>query len=496
MNGAVTQALQTANRSAATALGLAVAVACAVPETLWLPAPSTDSARTAIVFLEWSNQRRAYVQTVSDDALQFPALDWVDGPPDDYRVTVALYAPSPVELGLTTGPLPAAVVPQTCAPLNVPASVMVLDVDEGVYEDWQADTLTDAHRTHLTTGETCIADSPCPRYEAEFLLLPVRTNVRRMVAGQATNEVLMLQSSVGDNPALGPLTVIQTTDETFTLRQVGEYRANAAMTKRPDGTLFLGGARGYVAQGPVDEPGRLVESKVFEDRYNIVAMVAADDDSGDVYGLAELKDPDGVARAVFLEYSGDVERGLVDGSLWTITSTFTVRNIKVPQSNLLWLGPDEVIGAYGDDKLLYVRDGQYQAVAVDFSSGTPALQNIVETTDARGRSVLFAGAANGLLYSSVPDAPRAEWNFLGRPTDFGEGILSSKATASNEVFLGSSNGLYSVFHTTFGFCPTDESSTGDIEAIGQTRHGVLVAGDKLNDGSYRIALLRRGPDED
>ena len=454
----------------ATAWLVATTGACRAPETLWFPPPSPpDDAQSVVWLIEWPQGQLAYAQATPSptSVAEFPAVDWVDGPPDFFRVAAAFYNDSLDDLQLPDGRLAPAVAPRPCA-VNTPFQVYDAEVIEGELIEWRSQaTLTEDQQDFLSLGLNCARPSQCQAYQVDIALLGSTSSVLDMIRLDA--ERLMVVQEDGR---------ASTVDLEGVQLQGSVRQSVSAAAIRPDGRLFFGNLRGRIESGPTLV--QLVTSTITDSDRRIVALAATTDDSDDVYALSITPQPPTVALHYF------------DGSRWTEFWRDEVGATSAVQSRLLWLEPGRLIGVFGGASLLVVEDEDVERIEIGRSVlGPVELTSLAEGVDDQGRRAIYVGGADSILYRATASDPRT-WRALG-----GGGFISGirgLGPIPGGLLLGTNGGSVQAFFPGEGFCEAQAAAAADAQLIDSLGDVVIVAGGAITrNNPASVSYLRPRP---
>ena len=462
VRGARVSVVRTAAAPSALGVALSVvvgfAVSCGLPETLWIPSPDpVVGAQSIVWFIEWDDRMLVAAEgtAAATLAVQFPALEWNDGPPARFRVTAAFYARDLLQLTLPDGRIGPAGLPRACD-VHLPVRVQTATVTTGATTvDWQQRrTLSEAQQTFLTTGpQTCLRPSQCQRYRVRVVPLDTGASATQFLdVGDQT--VLLAQEGgavwrVGHPPA--SVTRIAALDGT----------PSSAMARGLDGQLYFGGTEGRIWVGSLTETSTIARP-----------VPGAD---GDIAGLAVSRDDPNVLYALELingTTSSVAIHRYADDRWRTLFREGVAASDRV-QSRLLWVRPGVVLGVYGGAFLLVV-DGD-DVDKIDVTAQTPitgALNAVARAVDRRGDERFYIGASNSVLYEATTDI--RDWQVIGS-VDFIEGILGLEAFG-DELWLGGGAGAVQAYYPDDGFCAADALAGADAEAFAKIDDTVLVSG--------------------
>lgn len=444
--------------------------ACVTPETLWInDPPAVEGAVTTIWFISWDRGQLVHAQstTRTDQATQFPALAWKDGPPSEFTITAAYYRRSLFELDLPEGRLAEADAPRPCT-THQPDAVFVADVVPNSIADWMRVTeLTPSQRDFLTTGATCQRDSRCRAFEVDVIPLDERQGAIQLLA--LPNERFLLAQDQG-------VFSVVNADMTIVRQPQLERKPWFAMARRTDGELLFGGRGGQLTRGPLAGP--FSDTVILDGRFDILAL-AFDDATQHTYAIAGTTTP--TATAAVVKHDGDG---------WRIVWLSEVGNIEIVQSRLLRTGPDELIGVYGGRFVLRIEGDRVDAINAAAASpfGGTRLNTIAQLEDADGEAVVYAGGTDSVLYRAL-DASLRDWEIVGSAGFFG-GIIGL-GTIPNGLLLGGEAGVVQAYYPDEGFCPAQGVAGSDVEVIANFRDAILISGGAIDaDNAATVSFLR------
>lgn len=452
-------------------LALGLLSGCPGSETLWIPEPpDRGTARSAVVFFEWDDQRVVTAESLTEsiDAIQFPALEWVDGPPPVVEMTVAYYDQGLADLALLEGRLTSTTTPRPCT-ANRPARVFGAELIAGIAAPWEQRTgLTLSQQAYLTTGqEACLRPSLCRPFRFDVLSLENDHGVNDLLAIDS-NRLLVSQER-------GGITVLHLDGR---LERPAEFVGlpSLSVTQRPDRTFFFGGARGQVARGPLEGP--FVNETVAEPDMQIVALEAAPDDSGIVYALGTSRT---TTTAAVLRY---------EDQQWSEMWRAVVDRTKAGQSEIVWMGPDYLLAVFGGQDLVRLQAGTVELINVSAASpiGGAVMNALGRYVAPDGRLNVFAGGSDSFVYRATSDDLR-RWDIEGSAGFFG-GVIGM-GEADGGLILGGEAGAVQAYRPEEGFCAAEAVAASDVEAITTIADAVAVSGGSVVAGNESAVTLLR-----